>query len=739
MSAVLQVTRSSTPINVDPDESLVLRVVSGDRLYYGDTPFVNAARSIGFIDAGGSHTFTDDEFWAISAGTTYLTLDYSPRNIPGVGGATAIYKNVIDYGADPTGVIDSTTSFNLALAAGSTFIPDGNYKILGTVTVPLTSDLRGSGRGAAILKLGAAGRMVHGDRGTDSTVLGGYTGGFTLDGQTIAQPSSSMFYVGFCNKRKFDLTIRRGAGDNVVIETAQNCTWDTCHIADAGRSNVVLDYGAGGHVFYNLEASNPGRHGVEFRQTGQSLGGYPTFLGPSGNSFIGGIAEYGDPTATHASIHHAAGTNNQFTNFSASPTSRTATGAAAIRMDIGANAISTTCTVTSGSANVTVANATGISPLMSARIPGFPAGSIVANVVGNVVTMFAPATSSSAAGTACTFGAQSGSLQFDGLTCPGTDSKTYGIDLLGAVTMTLSGRTVFTNHIAAVRAFGNSSLTLSGPVSYFSCPLRFTTNGADDSGIAALQQNVVRGKHEAGLDITSSSSSSDAALTLKRDGQTHAHTAMYPGLILLSDGLTDPSDTGIQWYTDPDDGLRYLMALPYLQAAFTKTIGLGGATVNTRFMGRYQAPSAPTAGTWKVGDYVIDQDGVIWLCTVAGTPGTWSAGRRPTYTALSYPANAASLALGDAAGSSIDRDHRVTLRGAITFTASFAAGATLGTITAAHRTPSAVQVFHGAKYDSGGVITYAPLLVASSGAISSKVAFVSGDSFFLDGVNYHAA
>ena len=36
--------------------------------------------------------------------------------------------------------------------------------------------------------------------------------------------------------------------------------------------------------------------------------------------------------------------------------------------------------------------------------------------------------------------------------------------------------------------------------------------------------------------------------------------------------------------------------------------------------------AAPTSGTWKVGDIVISttQSGVIgWVCTIAGTPGTW--------------------------------------------------------------------------------------------------------------------
>lgn len=34
---------------------------------------------------------------------------------------------------------------------------------------------------------------------------------------------------------------------------------------------------------------------------------------------------------------------------------------------------------------------------------------------------------------------------------------------------------------------------------------------------------------------------------------------------------------------------------------------------------------APTTGTWARGDQHLDSAGVVWTCTVAGTPGTWTA------------------------------------------------------------------------------------------------------------------
>lgn len=50
--------------------------------------------------------------------------------------------------------------------------------------------------------------------------------------------------------------------------------------------------------------------------------------------------------------------------------------------------------------------------------------------------------------------------------------------------------------------------------------------------------------------------------------------------------------------------------------------GLTGATANSRYVGATTS-GAPTSGTFAVGDHVIDQTGVVWICTVAGTPGTW--------------------------------------------------------------------------------------------------------------------
>jgi hypothetical protein len=51
--------------------------------------------------------------------------------------------------------------------------------------------------------------------------------------------------------------------------------------------------------------------------------------------------------------------------------------------------------------------------------------------------------------------------------------------------------------------------------------------------------------------------------------------------------------------------------------------GLTGATTATRYVGGTTS-GAPITGTFAVGDWIIDQTATIWVCTTAGSPGTWS-------------------------------------------------------------------------------------------------------------------
>lgn len=54
-----------------------------------------------------------------------------------------------------------------------------------------------------------------------------------------------------------------------------------------------------------------------------------------------------------------------------------------------------------------------------------------------------------------------------------------------------------------------------------------------------------------------------------------------------------------------------------------KPSGLTGATAASRYVGATTS-GAPASGTFAKGDWIIDQAGVRWTCTTAGSPGTWT-------------------------------------------------------------------------------------------------------------------
>lgn len=86
----------------------------------------------------------------------------------------------------------------------------------------------------------------------------------------------------------------------------------------------------------------------------------------------------------------------------------------------------------------------------------------------------------------------------------------------------------------------------------------------------------------------------------------------YTGHVLdfYHDGYNDTAPVG---YINNDGSA----ALPYYA-----TLGITGATAASRWVGG-TASGAPTTGTFAAGDYVIAQDGHVWICSVAGSPGTW--------------------------------------------------------------------------------------------------------------------
>lgn len=79
-----------------------------------------------------------------------------------------------------------------------------------------------------------------------------------------------------------------------------------------------------------------------------------------------------------------------------------------------------------------------------------------------------------------------------------------------------------------------------------------------------------------------------------------------------------------QVWTDPATGaiVGVLTRQGVAQVTAVQASGLAGTTAPARLAGATIA-GPPATGTFQAGDLVADQAGVLWACTVAGTPGTW--------------------------------------------------------------------------------------------------------------------
>jgi hypothetical protein len=63
----------------------------------------------------------------------------------------------------------------------------------------------------------------------------------------------------------------------------------------------------------------------------------------------------------------------------------------------------------------------------------------------------------------------------------------------------------------------------------------------------------------------------------------------------------------------------------------TPLIGSANSLNPMQLGGRLATAGPPAAGTWALGDTVEDATGQLWICTTAGTPGTWVSPAALTY------------------------------------------------------------------------------------------------------------
>lgn len=74
-------------------------------------------------------------------------------------------------------------------------------------------------------------------------------------------------------------------------------------------------------------------------------------------------------------------------------------------------------------------------------------------------------------------------------------------------------------------------------------------------------------------------------------------------------------------------------------------LALTGATAATRYVGATTS-GAPSTGSFATGDFVIDQSGAVWICTVGGSPGTWANPAASSNPSLSHMGGVLSSYIG---------------------------------------------------------------------------------------------
>jgi hypothetical protein len=146
------------------------------------------------------------------------------------------------------------------------------------------------------------------------------------------------------------------------------------------------------------------------------------------------------------------------------------------------------------------------------------------------------------------------------------------------------------------------------------------------------------------------------------------------------------------------------------------------------FRGRQTTAGAPSSSTWSVGDVVIDSAGVLWLCTVAGTPGTWVGGRDNLTAWTNLPGLGANVSLGTPAAQYRLNGDNVELRGQLAYAGAVT---TLGVLPVGFRPPGALAFSHRVAVSSPSSVF---VNIATNGTITTSTAGVNTQTQNLDGI-----
>ena len=494
--------------------------------------------------------------------------------------------SVLDFGADPTGVADSLAAFNAAIASfasgahasegGTILVPRGNYYLSGTLNIKVRINLIGDGDGfppAAtfapvtylLFPTNTTGIRVFSDldSGTGTSGLFSQIKNMTLKTQSLGTTGYGITSSATCYLENITISAFGENGVNLVATSGVTGN------ANVFRFDNVSSGGNGRNGFYIqgtdvnagvlIKCQASGNAGVGFWDAG--------FLG---NTYIGCLGEGNLPAF------------------------------------IGAGAISgttlTVSAVTSGYLPIgTIITGSGVTSGTTITAWGSATGGTGTYTVSDSQTVSSTTISAAGGYNFVDYVTSNVNARHIFIGCYTESGYSYIIDpsmVLGGNLGATAYQNKYTTAYVASGPYSNRS-----PMKHINNAATtptFFTSGADDLPYSAAGFN---GVFSFGLDDNTSFYQMNYNATKKQ------YAVMSNGNLSLIP-MSFPSATGT-WRT--------------FSPMFHNGISFGDQTAY--YVHNYAA-AAPTTGTWAVGDLIYNTvptaGGTIgWVCTAAGTPGTW--------------------------------------------------------------------------------------------------------------------
>lgn len=182
----------------------------------------------------------------------------------------------------------------------------------------------------------------------------------------------------------------------------------------------------------------------------------------------------------------------------------------------------------------------------------------------------------------------------------------------------------FANQPLTTVVSGGTTASASGTTESWTVASSASFPGANSGGTPPTQFHVADTTTGKTGEIIAVTSVSGTTWTVTRGAESTtpvAHPPGFPVVQVVSAGALGGLLQSGNNLSDVDSAATSRSNLGIL-TNFAPT-GLTGATATSRYAGATTS-GAPVTGTFAVRDYVVDGTGKIWICTTAGSPGTWA-------------------------------------------------------------------------------------------------------------------